>query len=58
MCGFVGFIDHDHIKDPEKVVDHMSRAIIHRGPDDHGLGQITIIIFFKLSKTIDSRFIS
>ena len=36
MCGFVGFIDHDHIKDPEKVVDHMSRAIIHRGPDDHG----------------------
>ncbi len=37
MCGFVGFINHDHIKDPEKVADYMSKAIIHRGPDDHGI---------------------
>ena len=37
MCGFVGFIDHDGLKDPEYILNNMSSEIIHRGPNDSGV---------------------
>ena len=36
MCGYVGFIDHDQIRDPLFAVRNMSQAIHARGPDDFG----------------------
>lgn len=36
MCGYVGFIDHDQIRDPLFAVRNMSQAINARGPDDFG----------------------
>jgi len=37
MCGFVGFIDHDGLKDPEYILNNMTSEIIHRGPNDSGV---------------------
>ena len=34
MCGFVGYINNK--KKNKKVIEEMSEAIIHRGPDDKG----------------------
>lgn len=36
MCGFTGFIDHEHITSPE-ILQEMITTLNHRGPDDKGI---------------------
>lgn len=36
MCGFVGFIDKNNVKNKKKIIKDMADSIIHRGPDSDG----------------------
>ena len=35
MCGIAGFVSHKAIASPDTVLQRMTDAIAHRGPDDH-----------------------
>ncbi|HYY29346.1 MAG TPA: hypothetical protein VE860_15445 [Chthoniobacterales bacterium] len=37
MCGIAGIVDlYGHREIPDDIIDGMTRAIIHRGPDEEG----------------------
>ena len=36
MCGILGFVGHACLPDPQAVVERMTAALVHRGPDDQG----------------------
>ena len=54
MCGFVGFIDRDGVRQDEVVLRSMTDAIRHRGPDDaHYYVDETISLGFRRLSIID-----
>ena len=38
MCGIASAVS---VRDPERVAADISRALAHRGPDDHGIRRLT-----------------
>lgn len=37
MCGIAGLVQNQNILSGQKVVERMLQAMVHRGPDDHGI---------------------
>ena len=51
MCGFVGFVNNEQIKNKEVVINQMAESIAHRGPDSEGyyLDECVALGFRRLS---------
>ncbi len=46
MCGLAGFIDHARaLRDPQRTLEAMADALVHRGPDGHGYAHMAPAFF-------------